>query len=305
MIGSFIVRCEDFRGRRSMSSHTGGYRIKTVCEITGVARNTLLAWERRYGFVQPVRAANGYRLYSEYDVALIRQVKEVVDRGWAISEAIGYVLMQRRAAEAEASNAVANNPASTHVELLEALLDFDRVRAEAVMRQVDSIPIESIIADFFSPVLANIGQGWVDGKYTIAQEHFASGFVRDQLVAILLRLGCGPEDGKVAVCCCYPDDQHELGLLMVAIRLAMRSWRITWLGSRMPEDSLVQFLNKHPPAMVCISITLERDVVEVESFARRVRKAVPSKVEVVMGGPGVRNVKAVEGVRFVEDPGRI
>ena len=37
--------------------------------------------------------------------------------------------------------------------------------------------------------------------------------------------------------------------------------------------------------MVCISITLERDVVEVESFARRVRKAVPSQVEVVMGGP--------------------
>ena len=42
-----------------------GYRIKTVASLTGVPRNTLLAWERRYKFVSPVRSGNHYRLYSE------------------------------------------------------------------------------------------------------------------------------------------------------------------------------------------------------------------------------------------------
>ena len=289
-----------------MPNHLTGYRIKTVCELTGIARNTLLAWERRYGFVTPARAPNGYRLYSDLDLALIRQIKEVVDRGLAISEAINYVLKQRRAlAPTGTDNSLVNTPSSTHEDLLDALLRFDRMSAEAIMKTVETVPIESLLADFFTPVLHVIGEGWSSGKYSIAQEHFASGFIREQLIAILLRLGCGPEDGDIAVCCCYPDDQHELGLLMVAIRLAMRSWRVTWLGARMPEDSLVEFLNEHPPKLMCISVTLERDSTEVEAFAKRVRASIPKPISLVLGGPGVKGVPHVEGVRFVADPGQI
>ena len=47
------------------------YRMKTVSELTGIPRNTLVAWERRYGLPEPERLANGYRLYSDADVELL------------------------------------------------------------------------------------------------------------------------------------------------------------------------------------------------------------------------------------------
>ncbi|MFT4979133.1 MAG: DNA-binding transcriptional MerR regulator [Myxococcota bacterium] len=68
-----------------------GYRIKTVSTLTGVPRNTLLAWERRYGIVQPSRQDNGYREYSDSDIACLQSVKRLLDQGYKVSEAINLI----------------------------------------------------------------------------------------------------------------------------------------------------------------------------------------------------------------------
>ena len=39
------------------------YRVKTVSELTGIPRSTLIAWERRYNLFEPDRSGGGYRLY--------------------------------------------------------------------------------------------------------------------------------------------------------------------------------------------------------------------------------------------------
>ena len=56
-----------------------GYRIKTVSEILEVPRNTLLAWERRYGLVKPERLPNGYREYSEQDIETLRSLEAALE----------------------------------------------------------------------------------------------------------------------------------------------------------------------------------------------------------------------------------
>ena len=60
-----------------------GYRIHTVSRLTGIARNTLLAWERRFDFLEPTRQDNGYREYTDQDLSLLQAVKRLVDEGWA------------------------------------------------------------------------------------------------------------------------------------------------------------------------------------------------------------------------------
>ena len=67
------------------------YRIKTVARLTGIPRNTLLAWERRYDLVEPTRASNGYREYSDQDVAMLTTVRRLLDEGYKISEAVSLV----------------------------------------------------------------------------------------------------------------------------------------------------------------------------------------------------------------------
>ncbi|WP_322481241.1 MerR family transcriptional regulator [Thermogemmatispora sp.] len=64
------------------------FNTKAVVQQTGVPAPTLRAWESRYAILSPERASNAYRLYSERDIALIRWLKERVDSGMAISQAV-------------------------------------------------------------------------------------------------------------------------------------------------------------------------------------------------------------------------
>src|SRR5579859_2677677 len=64
------------------------FNTKAVVQQTGIAAPTLRAWERRYTILSPERAQNAYRLYSARDIALIRWLKERVDAGMSISQAV-------------------------------------------------------------------------------------------------------------------------------------------------------------------------------------------------------------------------
>ena len=89
------------------------YRIKTVAEMTGIPRNTLLAWERRHGLLSPERLENGYRLYSDEDVAILRRVKAAISSGMAISEALRAV--RTEPGRGEGPHAVPDLPAAVEV----------------------------------------------------------------------------------------------------------------------------------------------------------------------------------------------
>ena len=64
------------------------YNTKAVVRQTGVPAPTLRAWERRYGILAPRRGENDYRLYSERDMAIVTWLRERVESGLTISQAI-------------------------------------------------------------------------------------------------------------------------------------------------------------------------------------------------------------------------
>src|SRR5215469_4733130 len=64
------------------------YNTKAVVHQTGVPAPTLRAWERRYAILTPRRGDNDYRLYSERDIILVAWLRERVDSGMTISQAI-------------------------------------------------------------------------------------------------------------------------------------------------------------------------------------------------------------------------
>ena len=63
------------------------FPIRVVSNETGVNAITLRAWERRYGLLTPKRTEKGHRLYTEQDIALIKKVVTLLDRGIPISQA--------------------------------------------------------------------------------------------------------------------------------------------------------------------------------------------------------------------------
>ena len=57
------------------------HRIRRVAKLTGLSKDVIRVWERRYELVKPSRSSNRYREYSDEDVLLLRFVKGRIDLG--------------------------------------------------------------------------------------------------------------------------------------------------------------------------------------------------------------------------------
>ena len=65
----------------------------------------------------------------------------------------------------------------------------------------------------------------------------------------------------------------------------------------MPEVDLIQFVNKRPPDLLCISATVVESPRDLVGFVERVRDQIPDSVEMVIGGPAVPEGLRVDGVQ--------
>jgi DNA-binding transcriptional MerR regulator len=63
-----------------------GFNIGAVARLTGIARERIRIWERRYGVVVPHRDAANNRLYSQDDIDRLIVIRRLVDAGHAIGQ---------------------------------------------------------------------------------------------------------------------------------------------------------------------------------------------------------------------------
>lgn len=69
-------------------SKTPTYNLKVVLQETDIKPDTLRAWERRYGLPEPERTQGKHRLYSDYDIAIIKWLISRQQEGMSISRAV-------------------------------------------------------------------------------------------------------------------------------------------------------------------------------------------------------------------------
>jgi len=72
----------------SVSDETRHYRIGEVSRLTALKPFVLRYWETEFPMLQPVKSANGHRLYRQEDVDLVLKIKRLLyDEGFTIAGA--------------------------------------------------------------------------------------------------------------------------------------------------------------------------------------------------------------------------
>ena len=262
------------------------YRIKTVISMTGIPRPSLVAWERRYAMLTPHRDANGYRVYTDDDVEFLIQLKKLVDSGLAISMAIRS-LRGVTPQESLSTHAAGFPTTELRAAMLSALLAYDRSGVDQLTRELEHLSFERAIDEIYLPVLVDIGTAWESHTITKAQEHFASAICREHLLGMFHRLGAGPADGVRVACATLPGEHHDLGLLCLAIRLALRGCRVTWLSTNLPFEELATFLAIQPQRLLCVSAGRQPSADDILAFA-----ATTAGTIIAVGGPGAAELEA-------------
>ena len=226
----------------------GALRIGELGKRAGVSPALLRAWERRYGLVRPTRSAGGLRLYSPADVERVRLMRQHLAEGLAAAEAAA---LASRAVIGEAADPAASPPAALRDDLADALDRFDEPRAQAILDRLLAVAtVDTLLRDVVLPYLHELGERWARGDASVAQEHFASSVLRGRLLG--LARGWGQGLGPAAVLACLPDEQHDLGLITFGLALRARGWRIVYLGTDTPIETVEQVSRRLDPSLVVL-----------------------------------------------------
>jgi DNA-binding transcriptional MerR regulator len=73
------------------------YRIKEVCDITGVKPYVLRYWEQEFKDIRPSKSSAGQRLYKRKDLDTILMIKRLLyEKRYTIDGAKKYLMNQKR-----------------------------------------------------------------------------------------------------------------------------------------------------------------------------------------------------------------
>lgn len=230
-------------------SQTPTYNIKVVLNKTGIAADTLRAWERRYGLPTPERTPGGHRLYSDRDIETIKWLIARQEEGLSISRAVDLWNEQIDSGSDPLADSVSTTPSSLTVspvndstlvslrmEWIKACTDFDEIAAEQVLNQAFSIfPIEAVCMDILQKGLSEVGDLWYENKLSVQQEHFASGLAMRRLDA-LLSAAPAPTKRETVLVGCPAQEWHTFTPLLLSLLLRRRGYKVIYLGANVPAE---------------------------------------------------------------------
>jgi DNA-binding transcriptional MerR regulator/methylmalonyl-CoA mutase cobalamin-binding subunit len=278
--------------------------ISAVERDTGLSKDTLRVWERRYGFPSPARDAMDERAYATDQVEKLRVIKRLLDAG----HRPGVIVALPYAELLALSTAIHESP-SQEAESVAARVDLQIYIG--IIRQHDAPALRAAltralsrggVADFVTRVLgplnSAVGEAWMRGQLEIFEEHLYT-----EVVQVVLRQAIAgiPEPRTQAhprvLLTTFPGEPHGLGLLMAEAMLAMEGCACMSLGVQTPLWDTALAAQAHRSDIVALSFTGCMNPNQVVDGLTELRQKLPPHVRIWAGGSApVLFRRRVEGV---------
>lgn len=186
------------------------------------------------------------------------------------------------------------NQGETRTALDAALAAHDRagaVRVASEAVRVGGVGIDDLYVRVLVPTLVETGGAWRRGEMAVWQEHLTTSIVRTVIESLAVDVADAAArvaaNGRTALLACPTGEQYDLGLRMLADRLALRGWRTHFLGADTPASEVVAAARELGADTVVLSAATAYNLVLLRAFVDEVRAALPD-VRVGVGGPALQ-----------------
>ncbi len=272
------------------------YSIGDVERDTGIARETLRIWERRYGFPQPRRNGKGERLYPAEQVARLHLIIRLIDQGLRPGKVVA--VTEEELAELASAHL---EPLSSRGEedtdrLIGWLLAGEPDRLETTLETGrESMGAAEWIEQMVAPLIRRLGERWAAGSIEIHIEHLATRLITRQLTLALSALPPSPREkgGLNFLLATLPAEGHSLGLLMLELLLTSEGVYCRNLGSSLPVSQIVLASEAAPVDIVALSFSGAYPSRRLLSDLEDVRRRLDPTIGIWIGGEGVARLKRV------------
>ena len=285
----------------TLSHEQAVFSIAAVERDTGLSKDTLRVWERRYGFPAPARNANGERLYPQEQLERLRLIRRLLDGGHrparivaaSIEELAGLVETLR--SESVDLQAPEHDPTLLQSVCLHRTTELAAGLRRALMKQ----GLQRFVVETLAPLATAVGEAWMRGEVLVAEEHLFTEQVQNLLRgAIGAHAGSGGRPRVLLTT--LPDELHVLGLLMAEAMLVPEGVCCTSLGTRTPLADIRAAALAGEFDVVALSFSLAYPTRQAVDDLLELRASLPPHVALWAGGGAVCNRhKRPDGVRVV------
>jgi methanogenic corrinoid protein MtbC1 len=267
---------------------------------------TIRTWDQRYGSPAAMRKPSGHRLYAAGAVEQLRRVGRLLARGHRPGEILRLSLpeLDKLLDLSEPASAKVEpladdvRIAATHERLMRAALDLDRAATMQVLQSswAGLGPLrflERVAGDF----MVAVGRAWTEERLEVAHEHFTSACLADFLRGVREPFDQQARGPRV-VAAMLPGERHEGGLLMSSVLLAVRGYRVVYLGLDTPIEQIAAAARARNAEAVAISVSAGTARSRAAHGIKELRKALARRVKLWVGGAGAP--PSIDGVELFE-----
>ena len=268
------------------------YSISDVERETGIAKETLRVWERRYEFPSPGRDANGERTYPEDQLKRLQAIKRLLDLGYRPGKIMHLADGQLAELAQQSAPAQAHMPGDP--EELAACLTLLRQHDMGALRQrMSQQLLKHGMRDFINtvaaPLIRMVGSEWACGRLAVFEEHlFAEalqGLLRSAIYSAAQQQG-GSGQGPRVLLTTVPLERHGLGLLMAEALLVLEGAHCISLGIQTPLNEIVDAAVRQKADVVALSFASSASQRSTVDNISELAQRLPPAIAVWAGGDG-------------------
>lgn len=274
--------------------------ISAVERDTGLSKDVLRMWERRYKFPKPLRDRHGERIYPQDQVAKLRAIKRLMDRGYRPGKIIQLPFEDLTAL----GSVPTGGPA--HDTEVEEILELIRTHHLPELRQrltqvLMKQGLHRFVIDVVAPLTVAVGDAWVRGEFAVFEEHLYTEQIQSILRNAIAAAQAHTRAPRVLLTT-FPTEQHNLGLLMVEALLVVDGAACIPLGTETPAPEIVRAAIAHRVDVVALSFSAAYPERQAASGLKDLRGSLPRHMELWAGGACMRRLRrSIDHVTLVRN----
>jgi MerR family transcriptional regulator, light-induced transcriptional regulator len=266
--------------------------IGAVERDTGLSKDVLRVWERRYGFPRPDRDSNGERVYPEGQVEQLRLIRRLMDAGYRPGKLFG--MNKEELAALDSRRSAMNTPETlpeAHRQVIQCLRNHDAQGLRlALSQQLVKQGIQLFSTETVSSLNRIIGERWSTGDLEIFEEHMYTESIRAVMYNAISAMPRHHVEPRMLLTT-FPNEPHGLGLLMAEGMLASEGATTISLGTELPIDEIIKAAKAFDVNVVCLSFSTAYSAKNALAGIQSLREALPEKMDVWIGGELSRRLR--------------